>query len=195
MTNINLLSTSFADNMPTLNFLKLSLPFSYNLLLFRSLKKKTRTTVRMSMITMTKGFVKIDNIFDGRFASSTNEDSIPNSNTKARIIIIAVIMTSKIRSVTTVPSTVVNERPVYFFSTPHRATSPARGKRKFAKYPTNTAKKEFRSDTSKPDALINIFHLRALNKLLNNATNTGKNSQKKFAFLIYVICSSQFSPE
>ena len=184
MQNINLLSTSFADNMPTLNFFRLSLPFSYNLLLFRNLKKDTKTAVRMSMITTTNGLDKIDNSFDGRFASSTNEESIPNSNTKARSIIIAVIITSKIRSVTTVPSTVVNERPVYFFSTPHLATSPALGNRKFAKYPTKTAKKEFKSDTSKPDALINIFHLRALNRLLNKATNTGKNSQKKFAFLI-----------
>jgi hypothetical protein len=133
---------------------------------------------------MTNGFVKIDNIFDGRFASSTNDESIPNSNTKASIMIIAVIMTSKIRSVTTVPSTVVNDNPVYFFNTPHLATSPARGNRKLAKYPTNTAKKELRSDTSNPDAFINIFHLRALNRLLNKATNTGKKSQKKFAFLI-----------
>lgn len=178
MPNINLLSTSFADNMPTLNFFKLSLPFSYNLLLFRSLKKDTRTTIKINRITITKGFVKIDNSFDGRFASSTNEDSIPNSNTKARIIIIAVIMTSKIRSVTTVPSTVVNERPVYFFNTPHLATSPALGNKKLAKYPTKTARNRLRHDTSKPEAFINILHLSALNKLLNNATNTGKNSQK-----------------
>jgi hypothetical protein len=84
-------------------------------------------------------------------------------------------------SIKTVPSNLANGIFSYLAIIPHRANSPPRGITKLIKYKIWTDKKRFIVFGLYPIDSINIFHLKALTKVLSNPNITDNNIQLYFS--------------
>ena len=80
---------------------------------------------------------------------------------KAKAVSSSITTESTKRSVTTVPSDCVKDVPSYFFSVPHRVTSPTRGTTRLAAYDIKTASTHVPRRTGSPSGSIAIFQRRA----------------------------------